>query len=237
MRGPPFSRPWIARAGIVPWYARKGGGSALATDFGGYTTGIAAPDWTEQWNAADQNHTIEAKGGTISGKVLRLVNTTFAAKTLLWDEIPAGQDFEVLLKVSKPTQWESYDVMPVIRCSGDGSAKFAYAAYRPGQSSLLRVRFGSGDSGTSSETSLGSFTVESWAHGTPCWVRFRLSGGELGLKLWNEGSAEPGAFESTTIIGTVNPDGGVGVGAFRNGTLDFEWFSVGLNGDTAPSPP
>jgi hypothetical protein len=122
------------------------------------------------------------------------------------------------------------------RCSGVGSSATGYfAELRPiaGQVAIVKVIAGAL---TDLATVAFAFT------GTAAYrLRFRVQGGNLFLRAWADGAAEPAAWTLTAADAGISAAGALTVGA-KAGALGgvvglCSWLCIGTNGDPAPLPP
>jgi hypothetical protein len=77
----------------------------------------------------------------------------------------------------------------------------------------------------------------SWSLSNWYWVRLRANGTSITAKVWQDGNTEPGTWNINASDTSVSSGGWVGVGTASS--LDspyYDYFSVGLSGQTAPGP-
>ena len=83
-----------------------------------------------------------------------------------------------------------------------------------------------------------SFTNYDWENGRKYWVRWKVVGGnQHSVKIWPDGTPEPASW--TFTVSYANRTGGtryIGYGTYGpNHTIEYDFFSVGTGGDTAPA--
>ena len=83
-----------------------------------------------------------------------------------------------------------------------------------------------------------SFANYDWENGRKYWVRWKVVGGnQHSVKIWPDGTPEPSSW--TFTVSYANRTGGtryIGYGTYGpNHTVEYDFFSVGTGGDTAPA--
>lgn len=77
-----------------------------------------------------------------------------------------------------------------------------------------------------------------WQNREKYWVRWRVEGGRNhSVKIWRDGEAEPGTWTfSVSYSNRTTGENHIGYGTYGpNHTVEYNFFSVGTNGDTPPS--
>lgn len=210
-----------------------------STDFSEYTTGVQPSDWTRRFQTTSTALTTEVSGA-IGGKVLRVANGASASlmRGASWNAIDADadrDDVELLVKWRVQANENQTLFTAFGRGSGTTSPTYYGAGYA-GNSNLRRLN--KRVSGTF--TSLGSVTL-AIALNDWYWLRLRLNAGVQQTRIWADGASEPGTWDFEASDTEVTGVGWVGVahGAISSstfGVFDIDYFAVGTNGDTAPSP-
>ena len=220
------------------------------TDFSEYTSDVQPSDWTERWNSG--NGTALARSGAattyIGADYLEMDVTTNGTYLVSWDDIDADaerQDSEVLIRVRTPTQPSlstSWWAGVVMRGSGSiGSDAAGYAFYIHEEDRIQISRFSSG----TSTFVAGEFVTYMWGDGSAVydadewiWMRCRVNGSNLYMKVWLDGMDEPDLWTLETTDTNITGDGWVGVTAYdtTNEDVQYDFVSVATNGDTAPYP-
>jgi len=218
---------------------------ALATDFGEYALGIQlrnTGEWVDHSDAATAafplSATLIADDQSISGRTV-LVDQgghgTF--KALTWYRADAANgnvkitDCELLAGVRFVDLPTSAGGLGVCRVNGSsGYAGCFDSDGSPDSVNAIRINSGALDivvGGTPQDLTLSA--------GPRFWVRFRINGTNIGVKGWQDGTAEPAAFSSGTDT-TFGTGGRVGFQSMANRGYRLDWFSVALGDGTAPFP-
>ena len=198
------------------------------TDFREYEVDVSPAGWTEKWHPTSGVPTIR-DDGVIGTNCLEIVGAD-ERYGLSWDVVGDQDDVEILAKV-KVRENVDISAFLVARGSGTGDAdENAYYATLYNSSNLILIR--KYVAGSSLSITSDSFTVatNSWY-----WMRFRVFGSSLKLRVWADGDAEPGTWQLEDTDTDVSGVGWVGAGTFYNGP-DYDFFSVASNGGTALSP-
>ena len=211
------------------------------TDFGEYTVGSLPADWSVRFTSATWS--VVADASSISGKALRLVApASSAVYGASWSDIDADVDranSEILIRFRNFGRDNGTILSPFARGAG-GAATGTY--------------FGGNISSNAEPDTLravkrvsGTFTAISAVNspsqivvGAPYWMRTRVNGSSVSVRIWADGSAEPETWQVETTDTGVSADGWVGLayGAISGTGSDgvaVDWFSVGTNGDSAQS--
>lgn len=201
--------------------------STYFDDFESYSTGSLPTGWTARINA-DDTWTVETTG---SDKYLQLYdpdsNQYLSINSV--DSDADRQDAEVLLKWRRNSV-SANKAFAFVRLTGNSSA---FSGYRIGGSSstLQAYRAVSATSWTSIASSSATTSAD-----TDYWVRFRVNGTAIQVRMWADGGSEPGTWDIDTTDSNVSGDGWVGVGAITANSAVYTYWQVGIgtNGDTAP---
>ena len=205
------------------------------TDFSHYTTGYSPCSWSERW-AGDASNWVVRSGSGVGGKELQGDQTADGRRLLSWDEIPVAADVEILTKVMVHT------VDPTVmggrvyaRAAGSLGAETGYFSFFAEGTTIGIYKYDDGDAELVASIPY-AYNLGEWY-----WVRFRVVGNSLKLKVWPDGNTEPPGWGSPNGIEDTNSDltepGWVGVGTnYQSDGPYYDWFSVGLNGVSAQSP-
>ena len=205
------------------------------TDFSHYTTGYSPCSWSERW-AGDASNWVVRSGSGVGGKELQGDQTADGRRLLSWDEIPVAADVEILTKVMVHT------VDPTVmggrvyaRAAGSLGAETGYFSFFAEGTTIGIYKYDDGDAQLVASIPY-AYNLGEWY-----WVRFRVVGNSLKLKVWPDGNTEPPGWGSPNGIEDTNSDltepGWVGVGTnYQSDGPYYDWFSVGLNGVSAQSP-
>jgi hypothetical protein len=212
--------------------------SDLVEDFSDRATGsLVGQGWSLMDGATAVNFTVQADGTSISGRSVLIDKTTSdAMRRITIDRVGAVGSVEVLARI-KFTETVNFDNGQVnIRANAAPSGVFFNIS-------------GTGFSGTAednlkqlwrltSATTAVLIDSEAFVHAvdTWYWVRLRGSSSTFSAKIWEDGSVEP-AFQITGTDASAPATGQVGMGSFESDdNFVFDYFSVALNGATAPFP-
>lgn len=228
---------------IMPAYIQRDP-DYYVTDFSEYTVGALPGDWTQRWALTGYTAAVQSVAGSISGKALRFTKTAVSRGLLSWDKIPPAADMEILIRARAIEAYSNNDIFIRSACRASGAAG-AENAYMDGlfgsttaplyaqqiakYNAAAAANIGSALTGNSGD---GNYTVNAWA-----WLRFRINGTSLQSAVWLDGSPEQtlnGVNTDSSIVG----GGWVGLtvaAATANPDCEVDFFSVALNGKTAPS--
>lgn len=209
------------------------------TNFSEYATGAKPADWTLRWTATD-TPLVQSVAASLSGKALRWTKTSASRQALSWDKVPAVADCEILYRVRAIEAYADSEpfVRSVLRGGGAAATEQGYLGNCIGRNigtlyALSGQKYVAGASTTIIAVANGgspNYAVNGWI-----WYRHRMIGTSMGIKIWEDGQAEPGSFTSVTdssiasagwvglAIGSTNPD------------AEIDFFSVAFNGKTAPA--
>mgnify|MGYP005806548751 CR=1 FL=1 len=210
----------------------------FVTDFSEYTTGAKPADWTQRWTTTDVP-LVQSVAGSLSGKSLRWSKTSASRQALSWDRIAAVADCEILYRIRAIEAYADSEpfARSVLRGGGAAASEQGYLGNTIGRNigtlyALSGQKYVAGASTTIIAVANGgspNYAVNGWI-----WSRTRLIGTSLGLKVWEDGQAEPGAFTSVTDS-SISTAGWVGFGiGSNNPDVEIDFFSVALNSKTAP---
>lgn len=202
------------------------------TNFSEYSVGAQPSDWTARWGTTNNTWAVRTKTGAEGNQTLEQTSTADARRLLSWDDIDADAnraDVEILARV-RTTAGTIEQFRLIARASGAAAAENAYFFGFNGSSGLYLNKYVAGVSSL-----IGTPVAISWSTNTWYWMRFRVIGTDLFGKWWPDGEEEPSAWIVTGTDSDIASAGWVGVGVFESdGTKDFDYVSVGTNGDSAP---
>ena len=158
---------------------------------------------------------------------------TDSRRLLTWNAIPTNDpNIEVLAKVMSHTTVPEYVARIGTRLSGTTSTANGYFACLDSESGavdLLRYV-----NGTFTRMNSAPF---SWSTGSWYWIRYRANGTSHKIRAWADGATEPGTWNIDTVDSSTITGGWTGVGpADHTDSPYYDYFAVGINGQTAPSP-
>ena len=195
--------------------------------------------WTKRWAASASpgayTRTVENSTPAFKRRQVRLVQGGSSIAAITYDVVDADAnraDVEVLALV-KLTATPDSDHLVIARGSG-ASAAVANGYYGNITPSVSEVRIGKVVSGAFTNIAVASFTASA---GNSYLMRFRVNGTSLKLRVWLAGAAEPSAWNVETTDSALSAAGWVGFSGFTNARVsEWNFFSVGTKGDSAPSP-
>lgn len=205
------------------------------SDFSEYadTTALLA-EWTARWVTSDVTWSLVSDAGATGGKFLRAVRLTNARSGLSWNDIDADSaraDFEVLAKVRTSAAVTS-GVSVFGRGAGASDAESAYVGQMRSDGGQWRVIKYVAGTFTSVIESGGTSSINTWY-----WVRFRVNGTAIKLRAWADGGSEPGTWDLEVTDASLSDAGWLGAFLLTAQTADWDVFTVGTNGEAAPSEP
>jgi hypothetical protein len=166
---------------------------------------------------------------------LTITKTVAERQVLGWLSQGIHQDVEALMEASYNAGLSSTDSLggAIVRCSGLTSTT------ENGYSTILRPN---GDREIVKYVN-GNFTVlvsntdwSSYPANTPVFHRIRAIGTTIQAKIWSGTLQDEPASWLLTATDSNVPLGYVGINAFLAATYTYNFFSVGWNGQSAPSP-
>jgi len=192
------------------------------TSFEEYSLGTP-PDWTERWHVDMATPSIQS-GGLLMGQMLRLTHDASQRYELSWDAPGTPVDAEVLY-LCEPQGDDSMRLL--LRGSGDDTSETGYYVY--GLTSTDRVYLGYYNNAAGTE--ITNF-VHTLSAGQAYWIRFRVEGDQLKVKIWDKGDPEPGSWNLEETDGTLTSGGWVAAGKW-GASSEISFFSVATRGATA----
>jgi hypothetical protein len=208
--------------------------TTYSTSFDSYTADVQPSDWTARWVTANNTWAVRSKASTEGGKVLENTGTVDGRHLLSWDAIDGDANranVEVLGRMRSSSTLLS-QLRLIVRGSGSAASETGYMLDLP-SASATDLRIIKASAGTL--TSLGTAYAYTFAANTWYFVRFRANGTSLKARVWADGEVEPSVWHIDITDSSISAAGWTGVGNLEStGTRDFDWISVGTNGDTAP---
>ncbi len=210
------------------------------TDFSEYTDDVQPSDWTERWHTGDGSATTKAgtAADNIGSKYLQ-VESNGQRYIATWDDIDvdANRDnCEVLFRFTQDSFSTTTDTgtRAFVRGSGSDTTENGYGVSVFETDELIISKFVSAAATNLSVTQLG---VGYFVAGDYYWIRFRVNGTSLKVKVWKDAEEEPSVWTSEVTDSAVSGVGWAGVGAEDTDPIsEVDFFSAGTNGDTAPFP-
>lgn len=211
------------------------------TDFGGYTAGSLPADWSVRFTTAPWS--VVADASSISGKALRLVApASSAVYGVSWSDIDADVDranSEILIRFRNFGRNTGTILSPFARGSGGAATGTYFGGSINTNTTPDALRAVKRVSGTFTTISAVD-SPSQIALGAAYWMRTRVNGSSVSVRIWEDGSVEPAAWQVETTDTAISAAGWVGLafGALSGPGSDgcgIDWFSVGTNGDSAQS--
>ena len=191
----------------------------FVTDFSEYATENPPSDWTERWSVDSASPTVETYSGGIGGKALNINVAASARYAISWDDIGSPTDVEVLIK-TKVASTTGGSRRIYIRGAGASGAETAYFLQNIFADSAWKIQLFKYNAGAS--TQIGLSVGHSLGTTTAWWIRFRISGTSIKIKIWETLSAEPARWLIETTDSTLSSGGWVGVGCYSTEqTVDY----------------
>lgn len=208
--------------------------TTYSTNFSGYTADVQPSDWTARWVTASNTWAARSKASVEGGKTLENTGTVDGRHLLSWDTVDADANranAEVLARVRSSSTLVS-QLRLIVRGSGSAASETGYFLDFP-SASAADLRVSKLVSGTL--TAIGTIYAYTFVANAWYYVRFRANGTSLKARVWLDGEPEPSVWHIDFTDSSITAAGWVGVGNLEStGTRDFDWVSIGTNGDTAP---
>lgn len=208
------------------------GPNQFYTDFSDYPTGAFpnGADWSVEYDPGGTWEILETERSLLEefpprgGTVLN-ISATASFNALSWDGMD-GSSVETLAVISYQENSSVGYMRSYLRASGDANNKNGYFA-NVGALGDLGVSKYTDDTLTELDSSETGLQI-------PCFIRFRANGTDLKAKAWSRGDTEPSNWQ-IEITDSDHSQGWTGVLQFgSDSVLDWDQFSVGLNGEPAP---
>ncbi|ATG73688.1 hypothetical protein AN401_07295 [Zobellella denitrificans] len=196
-------------------------------NFQGDAIDAAPVGWTNRW-VTSGTWAVRFK----QGKMLENSGTPDARRALSYDAPGSPTDVELLTRFRTSNQsGTNQQGLLFARGAGAAGSETGYRVWV----NATQIALGRFVSGTATTITTASFSAAAnvWYR-----VRFRVNGTSLRVRIWAEGTTEPGTWNIDTTDSNIASGGWCGVHAFESdGVRDWLWLSVGTAGDTADDPP
>ena len=203
------------------------------TDFSEYALNAVPPDWSRV--SADSFDISEVQASsTPSGSVLKLTDSTFGERVLAWDFDGLGgsvADCEILSR-SREGSVNSGHLVNTFRFQSAGN--FYSSGYNISRQRIIATVASIPDILASTSPDFSEAAPTPWY-----WIRSRITGDQLKLRTWLDGENEPVNWLYEVTNSDFTSAGLVGFGnlSSRDNDMEVDIFSVGTNGDSAPTGP
>lgn len=188
--------------------------------------GAVPAGWSNIWGTGDELWEVAELYGA---RHLSHSATDWVNRAFVYDEVGEAVDVEIVARTMSTSTASSQQRL-VARASGDHRSETAYMVDFLG-SSIVVLRFVDGDS-----YSLGAISWDRSPHRWT-WVRFRVEGPFLYLKVWEDGDLEPEEWSEVFEDHGIQRPGGAGIGnAGGEGTRYYDQVSIAVGGETATTP-
>ena len=202
------------------------------TDFSEYDTESPPDDWTERWHTTAAARDIVAGSG-FGSKYYNIAASVQEKYMASWDDIGTPIDVEILARVRADSGGE-WGQRLTVRASGTTTTEEGYwGTFDPVSNDYGIAKYISGGAGQLISGDSRTFEHDVWY-----WVRFRVQGTSLKLKIW-EGpyTHEPSSWDIETTDSDISGGGWVGFGCNDvSANSDYDFMSVVEGGGTAPYP-
>lgn len=203
--------------------------SVYYTDFSEYPLDQPPGDWTTIWSPADITWAVRNFPGATGNRILERTGSSTLFSGHVWNTPGQHTDSEVLTRFRVSSVSAQID-FACTRASGTVEASANnYSAIWLGGTLYLGLR----TNGVLTVLSSMSFSISA---GSLYWVRLRSNGSLHQLRVWLDGSNEPGA-PMLSVVDSTHTSGRAGVMSRQDYTYEFDFVSVATNGDIAASTP
>jgi hypothetical protein len=200
------------------------------TDFSELPVGQGIPEgWAERWDLGATWSILE-DATAIGGKLLRCAATENGRRLLTKNDVPDGQNVEVLFRAK-------------IAAGAQMSARARVTDFSPTSEDGVYFSVNGNDNTAGIfELVAGNLAVRASVAFTPVpgrfyWIRGTLNGANASLKVWSGPLEDEPATDLVTATTIANLKAGkVGVGTFI-GTTDFDYFAAKSDGTAATLSP
>lgn len=213
--------------------------SIYATDFGDAPiANLSGNGWTFRGPSTNISAAVVASSQSLSGKRAELDKTvTSDARALGWDRVPATADAEILalVRYMESGAAPSFTLGGQVNVRDDASNLNYYVCLCTRSVGNNKFEIGRGDGAGGGV--LVQNTPFEWNLTDLFWVRFRANGTSFKGKIWTYGTPEPTAWTIEDTDSFYGSAGAVAISTyFQDAKAAYLWFSVALNGKTAPAP-
>jgi hypothetical protein len=206
--------------------------ATYATNFGGASE---LDDWTEVWRTANTSLSIvnSEADQKVGDKALRYDGSSTNRKFISYDPAGSSEDQEILVLVNLGDIYGSSQGLRLyLRSSGSEGSENTYFVnfyyITPGLKISKYVNGAASDIVTD-----GNFRF--YSNDRLVWIRFRVEGTSLKLKMWDVSSFEPVEWGLEGVDSSLS-SGSLGIGSYVTSTVDIEYFACGVCGGS-PSVP
>lgn len=201
-----------------------------STDDGSTNSSPLFDEWTPQWASSESDWAVATTDGGVDDTVLELVPGSTGRHALSWDAAGTATDIDVLGLIRVPSDEDSSSSWCRLIGRGAGSAGnetgYFVAFYDTPNFKLTKYVGGSA-------TELDATGVDA-AVGTWFYVRFNISGDTVQARYWEYGTDEPDTWQLQTTDTDITDAGWVGTGGWAADSQQWDTFSVGTGGESAP---
>jgi hypothetical protein len=195
-------------------------------------------NWTEYWLSANFSQTIAASAKTqqVGSNNLLLENSAAQRSVLTYDPPGSFSDGEILALVNlDDNAWNyTYGIRIGLRISGTTGNENGYFCDPLGKTSdRLTITRNLNGAGSTLAT---EYPLPFYSTSNQHWIRFRVEGTSLKVKIWEAGLHEPDEWALETTDSNLS-SGRCGLGVYDNGAKYYcEYFAVDSSGGTVPVP-
>jgi hypothetical protein len=205
-------------------------GTTWQTTFTGYTTGAQPSGWTETAYPNSSAWTVAADASSASGFVLRNVTTQTGRHILRYDGFADTTTTQEALVRMRLTDDDDRGPGIALRHSMLNGSETAYVAYL--RSSVDQIELNAFVNGGWQFIGSAGFVNNP---GVWYWMRFRVEGTTLRVRVWADGTTEPTTWNVTATNSSIAA-GAIGLYTYEPNTVDYSFFSIATSGFTAPKP-
>lgn len=199
----------------------------LATDFSTAGLGSGVPaGWTERWVTGAASYTVLDSIDFPGRHELDVVATTGARRLISFDAADAlGANVDTLMLFRDPVNEGSIHTDFRLYARAAGSAGNESAYYFTTDNNQQSVGIYKTVNGvltpiSSGDEQIGFNTTDAW------WVRFRVEGQNMKVKLWPYGSLEPRDWQLAVVDASIAAAGWQGIGNYWIGNHIFYQFAA-----------
>lgn len=209
--------------------------ATYSTDFSEYATDVQPSDWTKRWTTTDWEWIVREEEGAMGGKFLECVQGPSPppfdmAAGISWNgpsTDPGRVTAEVVMRIRASAGTELFGFARGFQSFGARYLAFGLEYHNH----VARIRRQTGGH----PANLGFYDVFA-RHNIWFWVRGRVQGSSLYIKVWRDGDPEPYNWQVTGSDTFITASGWIGLNRRSTGRVDCDYFAVGTGGDSAPIP-
>ncbi|MFL5537435.1 MAG: fibronectin type III domain-containing protein [Longimicrobiaceae bacterium] len=206
-------------------------GSTWVATFAADAAGLPPAGWTATSAPSAVTWAVADDAAAVDGRLLRAVSSSTARHILRLDAIPDSTVHQEAFIRFRLGDGDDYGPGLALRHTMSGGAESAYVAYLRTSSGQVEIdRFDHG--------AWAFMAAKSFASAPGVWYRMRFGalGSALRVKVWPEGTPEPGGWTLQSNDGAL-AQGSAGVYVYEPNTVDVDGFSAASGGLSAPTPP